>query len=366
MALMRKDMAMHQVMEHQSTRRQLTGHQAAGPGAVFAHPERHRVAVLARQMTLPIELGIAHQIFGQARAGASADGEPLYEVITCALRPGELRTDADFTVNVRHGPEALTEADTLIVMSSYEDYEQSEPDLSGPLAEAFSHLRPGARIASICTGAFVLASAGLLDGRTATTHWRYADHFARLFPGVALDADVLYTDGGDVLTSAGCASGIDLCLHMIRRDFGMAVANDVARRTVVPPHREGGQVQYVRRPVPEPSSPSTAAARGWALERLGETVTLGQMAAREASSVRNFTRRFREEVGTTPMAWLTQQRVEHARELLEESDLPVDQVAERAGLGTAANLRQHFQAVLGTSPSAYRAVFRGPGGAPEA
>ncbi|MEU8894180.1 helix-turn-helix domain-containing protein [Streptomyces sp. NPDC048442] len=330
---------------------------------VFAHPERHHVAVLARQMTLPIELGIVHQLFGQAREGASADGKPLYEVATCALRAGELRTDSDFTVNVRYGPEALAEADTVVVMSAYEDYEQREPTLPAPLAKALAYIRPGTRVASICTGAFVLASAGLLDGRTATTHWRFADQFARLFPQVELDADVLYTDGGDVLTSAGCASGTDLCLHMIRRDFGMAVANDVARRTVVPPHREGGQVQYVRRPVPELSSPSTAAARGWALERLGEPITLDEMAAQEATSVRNFTRRFREEVGTTPMNWLTQQRIEHARELLEESDLPVDRVAERAGLGTAANLRQHFHTALGTSPSAYRTVFRGPGGA---
>ncbi|MFD1659627.1 GlxA family transcriptional regulator [Streptomyces caeni] len=330
---------------------------------VYSHSVRHRVAVLARQMTLPIELGIVHQLFGQARAGASADGEPLYEVITCALRAGRVRTDGDFTVNVGHGPEALAEADTVIVLSSYEDYEQQQPALSGPLADALSRIRPGTRVASICTGAFVLASAGLLDGQAATTHWRYADRFARLFPRVDLDTDVLYTDGGDVLTSAGCASGIDLCLHMIRHDFGMAVANDVARRTIVPPHREGGQVQYVRHPVPQPSSPSTAAARGWALQRLAEPITLGQMAAQESMSVRNFTRRFRDEVGTTPMNWLTQQRVERARELLEESDLPVEQVAERAGLGTAANLRQHFHAALGTSPSAYRTTFRGPGAA---
>ncbi|MFR9800598.1 GlxA family transcriptional regulator [Streptomyces sp. MS06] len=330
---------------------------------VFSHPARHHVAVLARQMTLPIELGIVHQLFGQARAGASAEGEPLYEVVTCALQPGKVDTDGDFTINVAHGPETLAEADTVIVLSSYEDYVQQQPALSEPLAEALSRIQPGTRVASICTGAFVLASAGLLDGQAATTHWRYADRFAQLFPRVELDAAVLYTDGGDVLTSAGCASGIDLCLHMIRRDFGMAVANDVARRTVVPPHREGGQVQYVRHPVPEPTSPSTAAARGWALQRLGEPITLGQMAARESMSVRNFTRRFRDEVGVTPMNWLTQQRVECARELLEESDLPVEQVAERAGLGTAANLRQHFHAALGTSPSAYRATFRGPGAA---
>ncbi len=331
--------------------------------AVFSHPDRHHVAVLARQVVLPIELGIVHQIFGQARSGASAAGQPLYEVATCALEPGEVRTDADFTVTVSHGAEALAEADTVIVLSSYEDYDQSSPGLAAPLAEAFAQVRPGARMASICTGAFVLASAGLLDGHTATTHWRYVDRFARLFPQVELAPDVLYTDGGAVLTSAGCASGIDLCLHMIRCDHGTAVANDVARRTVVPPHREGGQVQYIRRPVPEPTSPSTSAARTWALQHLHAPVTLQQMAAREAMSVRNFTRRFRDEVGMTPMNWLIRQRVERARELLEESDLPVEQVAAQTGLGTAANLRQHFQTALGISPSAYRTTFRGPGGA---
>jgi len=337
--------------------------------AVFSRSGRHRVAVFARQMLLPIELGIVHQLFGQARAGASVAGEPLYEVVTCALEPGEVRTDGDFAVAVRCGPEALDEADTVVVLSSYEDYEdyedyegdeggESEP--SGLLRAALARIRPGARIASICTGAFVLASAGLLDGRTATTHWRFADLFARRFPRVRLEPDVLYTDGGEVLTSAGCAAGIDLCLHMIRCDHGAAVAGDVARRTVVPPHREGGQVQYVRRPMPEPSSPATSAARSWSLEHLHEPITLRQMAAREAMSVRNLTRRFRDEVGMTPMSWLTGQRIERARELLEGSDLSVDQIAERCGLGTAANMRQHFQAALGTSPSAYRSTFRVP------
>ncbi|WP_251021053.1 GlxA family transcriptional regulator [Streptomyces sp. ISL-98] len=330
--------------------------------SVFSHSGRHHVAVLARQVLLPIELGIVHQLFGQAKEGASADGERLYEVATCTLRAGDVRTDGDFTVCVPHGPEALDEADTVIVLSSYEDYVQDTPELPAPLAEALARIRPGTRMASICTGAFVLASAGLLDGHTATTHWRYTDLFSRLFPQVDLDPDVLYTDAGSVLTSAGCASGIDLCLHIIRRDHGTAVANDVARRTVVPPHREGGQVQYVRRPVPALSAPATSAAREWALQRLKEPITLGQLAAREAMSVRNFNRRFRDEVGMTPMNWLIQQRLERARELLEESNLPVDQVAAQTGLGTAANLRQHFHAALGISPSAYRTTFRGPDG----
>ncbi|MFI6528888.1 GlxA family transcriptional regulator [Streptomyces uncialis] len=327
--------------------------------AVFSPTGRHRVAVLARQTLLPIELGIVHQLFGQARAGATAEGEPLYEVVTCALRPGDVRTDGDFTVTVAHGPEALAEADTVIVLSSHEDYVQSAAGLAPPLAEALARIRPGTRTASICTGAFVLASAGLLDGRDATTHWRWTDRFAGLFPQVRLDPEVLYTDAGDVLTSAGCAAGIDLCLHMIRRDHGTAVAGDVARRAVVPPHREGGQAQYIRRPVPDPAVSATSAAREWALRHLAEPITLDRLAAREAMSVRHFTRRFRDEVGTTPMNWLIRQRVELARELLEESDLPVDQVAARTGLGTAANLRKHFHDALGTSPSTYRTTFRG-------
>ncbi|MER6310786.1 helix-turn-helix domain-containing protein [Streptomyces sp. NPDC001657] len=321
---------------------------------------RHRVAVLVRDGMLPIEVGIVHRIFGEAR---SADGERLYELVTCALEPGEVRTDTDFTVCVAHGPEALAEADTVVVPASGADYDraaQGAGRLSAELAEALERIRPGTRIASICTGAFVLAAAGLLDGRRATTHWRSVDDFRRLFPHVELDADVLYTDEGDVLTAAGVASGIDLCLHMVRCDHGAAVANDVARRTVVPPHREGGQAQYIRRPMPEPQVSSTGRARAWALEHLDRPVTLRELAACEAMSVRTFTRRFREEVGISPLQWLTQQRIERARQLLEETELTVDRIAAEAGFGTAASLRQHLQSALGVSPRMYRNTFRGP------
>ncbi|UGY92023.1 GlxA family transcriptional regulator [Streptomyces gobiensis] len=324
--------------------------------SVFTHPGRHRVAVLVRHGLMPMELGLVHQLFGQAR---SAAGEPLYTVVTCTLSPGAVRTDADFPVHVGHGPEVLGEADTVIVPASHEfDETETEGRLPAPLVEAFARIRSGARIASICTGAFVLAAAGLLSGRRATTHWKSAEHFQRLYPDVELVPDVLYADEGDVLTSAGEASGIDLCLHMIRRDHGSAVANEVARATVVPPHRDGGQAQFIRRPVPEPGISSTGAARAWALEHLAGPVTLGELAARESMSVRTFNRRFREEVGLTPMQWLTQQRIERARELLESSDLPIDRVAGEAGFGTAASLRQHMQAAIGVSPSAYRRTFR--------
>jgi transcriptional regulator GlxA family with amidase domain len=263
-------------------------------------------------------------------------------------------------VLVRHGVQALAEADTVLVPASHEE-DGADARLPGPLADAFARIRPGTRVASVCTGAFVLAAAGLLDGRPATTHWKSADRFRRLHPRVRLDPDVLYTDDGDVLTSAGEAAGIDLCLHMIRRDHGAAVAAEVARATVVPPHREGGQAQYVQRPVPEPGRrSSTAAARAWALENLHRPVSLRELADREAMSVRTFSRRFREEAGMTPGRWLAQQRLDRARALLEGSDLPVDRVAAEAGFGTATSLRQHFQAALGVSPSAYRRTFRGP------
>ncbi len=211
---------------------------------------------------------------------------------------------------------------------------------------------------SICTGSYVLAAAGYLDGRPATTHWSAADHFQRTFPQVRVDPDVLFIDDGDVLTSAGVAAGIDLCLHLVRRDHGASVANEIARRTVVPPHRDGGQAQYIHRPLPEPQFATTTAARAWALTRLERPILLRDMAEQEAMSVRTFTRRFREEVGVSPGQWLTQQRVERARQLLESTDLSIDQVARDAGFGTATSLRQHLQSALGVPPSAYRRTFR--------
>ncbi|QNS04839.1 GlxA family transcriptional regulator [Streptomyces xanthii] len=328
--------------------------------------DRHRVVVLALDGVIPFELGIPQRIFGRARTAA---GEPLYEVLTCGVRgPGPVMTDADFAILVEHGPQALASADTVIVPASYElgpVYEEGR--LTPELSAALAHVRPGTRMVSICTGSWVLAAAGLLDGRPATTHWADAEAFQRMFPAVRVDADVLFVDDGDVLTSAGVAAGIDLCLHLVRRDHGAAVANDVARRTVVPPHRDGGQAQYVHRPVPEPGLASTTAARAWALARLHEPIQLRDMAEQESMSVRTFTRRFREEVGVSPGQWLTGQRVERARHLLETSDLGIDQVARESGFGTAQSMRQHLQAALGVTPTAYRRTFhrsaeRGGGG----
>jgi transcriptional regulator GlxA family with amidase domain len=322
--------------------------------------KRHRVVVLALTGLLPFELGIPHRIFGRAK---DTDGHPLYEVVTCSVRPGPVRTDADFDIHVEHGPEALATADTVVVPASYElgpVYEEGR--LTEELAAAFAHIRPGTRMVSICTGGYVLAAAGFLDGRPATTHWSSAEHFQRLFPSVKVDADVLFIDDGDVLTSAGVAAGIDLCLHIVRRDHGTAVANEVARRTVVPPHRDGGQAQYIHRPVPEPQLATTTSARAWALSRLHQPIQLRDMADQESMSVRTFTRRFREEAGISPGQWLTRQRVERARHLLESTDLSVDQVARDAGFGTAQSMRQHLQAALGVPPTAYRRAFRAAAG----
>ncbi|MCX4645200.1 MULTISPECIES: GlxA family transcriptional regulator [unclassified Streptomyces] len=352
--------------------------------ATPAHSGRRTVAVLVRDGVLPMELGLVHQLFGTAR---SAAGEPLYDVRTCAPRPGRIRTDADFPIYAEHGLEAVAAADTVLVPASHETDEGLRPGgLPEELAEALrtaaaprtaeevrgAEGAPGRRparvprrIASICTGSFVLAAAGLLDGRRATTHWMSADLFARTFPSVTVDPGVLYVDEGRILTSAGEAAGIDLCLHMIRRDHGAAVAAEVARRTVVPPHREGGQAQYIQRPVESEGLTSTSASRAWALTRLAEPLTLAELAAHDAMSVRTYSRRFREETGLTPIQWLTQRRVDRARELLEQTDHTVDRIATEAGFGTGASLRQHFQAGLGVSPGAYRLTFRGNGRAGE-
>ncbi|UPZ29707.1 helix-turn-helix domain-containing protein [Streptomyces sp. LRE541] len=322
-------------------------------------PRRHRVVVLALDGLLPFELGIPQRIFGRAK---DARGRRLYDIVTCSVRPpGPVETDADFSVLVENGPEALATADTVVVPASYElGPVHDEGVLTDELAAALALIRPGTRLVSICTGGYVLAAAGLLDGRPATTHWASAEHFQRLFPKVRVDADVLFIDDGDVLTSAGVAAGIDLCVHIVRRDHGTAVANEVARRTVVPPHRDGGQAQYIERPVPETQSATTVGARAWALRRLHEPIQLRDMAAQEAMSVRTFTRRFREEAGVSPGQWLTQQRVERARHLLESTDLSMDQVAVDAGFGTAQSMRQHLQSALGVTPTSYRRTFRRP------
>jgi transcriptional regulator GlxA family with amidase domain len=316
----------------------------------------HRVVVVALDGVYPFELSIPVRIFGIA---VGADGEPLYEVLTCSVDGAPVTTDADFTVAVAHGPELIASAGTVVIppfVACADDTGRGW--LPEPLAAALRTVRPGTRIVSLCTAAFALAAAGLLDGRPATTHWNRSEEFRRAFPSVDLRPDVLFVDDGDVLTAAGVAAGVDLCLHLVRRDHGSEVANRVARLCIVPPWRDGGQAQYIDRPVPAPAEASTATVRAWALERLHEPLSLTELAARARMSVRTFSRRFRDEVGMTPLQWLTHQRIDHARRLLETTDLPVDRVATAAGFGTGASLRQHLAATLGVSPMAYRSTFR--------
>jgi transcriptional regulator GlxA family with amidase domain len=309
-----------------------------------------RVVVLALDGVYPFELGIPSRIFG------AADGR--YEVLTCTVDGQPVRTNADFTIGVEHGPEILATADTVVVASMTPAHIPTE--LSAEVAAALARIRPSARIVSICTAAFVLAAAGLLDGRRATTHWQVTDLFRRRYPDVDLDPDVLFVDDGRILTSAGAASGVDVCLHIVRTDHGSELANAVARRCVVPPFRDGGQAQYIEQPVPESGAASTAATRAWALERLDEPLTLSDLAAHARMSLRTFARRFHDEVGLSPGRWIVQQRVARARHLLESSDLSVDRIAGHVGFATGASLRQHLHAAIGVSPQTYRRTFQAP------
>jgi transcriptional regulator GlxA family with amidase domain len=317
----------------------------------------HRVVVVALDEVVAFDLGTPAQIFGSAR---DADLTPNYTVTTSSPGGRAVRSSAGFQVLPDHGLEATAEADTVIVAGIHAGpalYEGTlDPGVTAALVAAHDR---GARIMSICTGAFVLAAAGLLDDRPATTHWAYAEQFRRRYPHVKLDPDVLFVDDGAVLTSAGVAAGIDLCLHVVRRDHGSEVANRAARRCVVPAWRDGGQSQFIERPLPALGDATTGPTRAWALQHLAEPLDLQRLAAHARMSVRSFTRRFREETGLSPGRWLVTQRVEHARRLLEGTDLPIDRVAAQSGLGTAASLRQHLHAAVGVAPAVYRRSFRG-------
>ncbi|GAB3150482.1 helix-turn-helix domain-containing protein [Amycolatopsis stemonae] len=308
----------------------------------------HRVAVLALDGVFPFELGIPARVFGAAGAA--------YDVRTCTVDGGPVDTNAGFAITPEHGPEILATADTVIVAPTHPA--RLGPLPAEPVAAALRQVRPGTRIASICTGAFVLAAAGLLDRRPATTHWEATEQFRAWFPHIRLDEDVLFVDDGDVLTSAGAASGVDLCLHLIRRDLGSEVANRAARRCVVPPFRDGGQAQYIERPVPDDVASSTGPARQWAIEHLGAPLSVPALAELVHMSPRTFARRFRDETGVPPHRWITRQRLHRARHLLESSDLSIDQIAADVGFATATSLRQHLNAELGVSPKAYRRTFR--------
>ena len=299
------------------------------------------------------EMAVPCEVFGIDR---SAMGAPNYGLLICAAEPPPLRTEAGFTIDTPFDLNALSRAGTVIV-PAWRDVDETPPEaLLDALREAYGR---GGRIASLCSGAFVLAHAGLLDGRSATTHWMYASRLAEQFPRVQVDPSVLYIDEGQVLTSAGTAAGIDLCLHMVRRDHGAEVANLFARRMVVPPHRSGGQAQYVEAPLPvRTDEDPLGETMDWALSNLAEPLTVQAMAANAHLAPRTLARRFVAATGTSPLRWMLVQRVAAAQRLLETGDLSVDRVAEACGLGTAANLRLHFGRIVGTSPTAYRKTFR--------
>jgi transcriptional regulator GlxA family with amidase domain len=302
------------------------------------------VAVLAVPGVVAFDLATPCHVFEIVRPRA-------YRVAVCGA--GRVSAGA-FDIVPPHGLDVLRNADTVVV-PGVDVVEDFDPEVLDALRAAADR---GARMVSICTGAFVLAAAGLLDGRRATTHWYYAARLAERHPAVTVEPDVLFVDEGAVLTSAGVAAGIDLCLHIVRSDHGAEVANAAARRIVVAPHRSGGQAQFIDRPVAGPAGTTLAATRAWMLERLPDALTVADMAAHAGYSERTFARRFRAETGTTPLRWLLAERVLAARRMLERTDAPVETVASACGFGTATGLREHFARACATTPTAYRAAFR--------
>lgn len=314
------------------------------------------IAVVAFDGISPFHLSVPCLVFGEDR---SAAGMPAFKVAVCAADAppsGMLRTSAGFTIGAGCGLRALSRADIVIMPSWHDDCRPAPPALLDALRRAH---RRGARVVGLCLGAFVLAEAGLLDGRTATTHWHYAAALAERHPAIRVDRDVLYVDEGDVLTSAGVAAGLDCCLHLLRRLCGADIANRVARRLVVAPHRQGGQAQFIEQPLPaSPGGERFARVLEWAMRHLDAPHSIDTLAARAAMSRRSFTRHFRQATGTTVMQWLLNQRLSHAQRMLENSDASIEAVAQQAGFGSALSLRQHFRAGLRTSPSAYRKLYR--------
>ncbi|MGC4897257.1 transcriptional regulator FtrA [Micromonospora sp. DT31] len=320
---------------------------------------RPTVAVLAYEGMSVFEIGIVTEVFGLPRPELDL---PWYELTICAESPGAVRVVGGAALHTDHGLDAFAAADTLVVPGVPDVHADPSPALTDALRAAH---RRGARIVSICSGAFALAGAGLLDGRRATTHWRYADLLARRHPAVRVDADVLYVDDGDVLTGAGSAAGLDLCVHLVRRDHGPTVANAVARRLVVPPHRDGGQAQFIEAPVPgDPGDDRLTASMSWALANLNVPITVDRLARRAHMSTRTYLRHFARATGTTPIRWLIERRVQASLPLLETTTVPIEEIAAMVGFETAVTFRHHFTAGMRTSPSAYRRTFtRASGGA---
>jgi AraC family transcriptional activator FtrA len=311
---------------------------------------RHRVVALLNPPQSPFELACAAEVFGTVPQDVPAH----YDFRICAERPGPLPTTVGYVMHVDAGLAALQEADTVVIPGWQPPGTPAPPTVIETLRAAHQH---GARIVAICTGAVVLAQTGLLDGRRATTHWRQTAQLAATFPEVQVDRDVLYVDHGDVATSAGTGAGIDLCLHLVRSDHGAAYAAQIARNMVLPPHREGSQLQYATRPVPTRADESLAPVLEWATSQLHTRLTVARLAERAGLSSRTLARQFTAQLGTSPGQWLLGQRLDAARVLLEQTNLPVDAIATRVGLASAVNLRRRFRAHIGTTPGAYRRTF---------
>ncbi|MGI8333536.1 helix-turn-helix domain-containing protein [Actinomadura scrupuli] len=322
--------------------------------AVAPPARRRTLSVLVFDGMAPFELGVVVEIFGLPRPELTV---PWYDLRVCAEEPGRpLRAVGGFSMTAEHGLDAFAEADTVMVVAVPDVH----TEVSAAVVEALrkAHER-GARIVAICSGAFALAAAGLLDGREATTHWRYADLFQRRYPQVRLDPDVLYVDGGDVLTSAGSAAGLDLCLHLVRQDHGARVANAVARRLVIPPHREGGQAQFVEAAVaPVTEDDGVGRAMAWALGHLAEPITVAELARQAHLAPRTFIRHFNRHTGTSPLRWVIGQRVMASLPLLEGTTTSVEEIGAAVGFDSPATFRHHFARAMHTSPSAYRRTFR--------
>lgn len=310
----------------------------------------HRVVALVLPPQSTFELACAAEVFGVPRPGLPAG----YTFGVCTERPGAVPTLAGYDMVVDQGLSALADADTVVIPGWQRPDDPASPAVIDAVRQAHGR---GARVAAICSGAFLLAQAGLLDGRRATTHWRMAAELAARFPQVQVEPDTLYIDLGDVATSAGTAAGVDLCLHLARADHGAAHAAQIARHMVMPPHREGGQLQYAAPARTAHPPESLAPILDWAVERLHEPLTVDDLAARAGVSPRTLARRFAGQLGVAPGRWLLQQRIQAARTLLEETDLPVETIAARVGLSSAANLRRRFRTLVRTTPAAYRRAF---------